>query len=98
MGIKHAFTSAAAEGADANMVRTSNWNADHVIDTYVDLPAIATPAAPGAGVLRLMARNRAGQMLPGWIGPSGLDYNLQPALFGNSQLRQPRRRSLLGIL
>ncbi len=85
MGIKHAYQTATADDPGSE-VSAGEWNADHVIDTYVDMPAIATPAAPGAGVLRFMARNRAGQMLPGWIGPSGLDYNVQPSLFGNSQL------------
>lgn len=30
MPIKHAFTSAIADGADATLVRPSNWNADHI--------------------------------------------------------------------
>jgi hypothetical protein len=29
MAIKHAFTSAVADGADATLVRPSNWNANH---------------------------------------------------------------------
>lgn len=29
--LKHAFTSAAAEGSDPTKVRASNWNADHVL-------------------------------------------------------------------
>ena len=29
MPITHAFTSAVADGADATLVRPSNWNADH---------------------------------------------------------------------
>jgi hypothetical protein len=36
MGIKHAFSSAKPVGADATKVRSSNWNADHVIDGDVD--------------------------------------------------------------
>lgn len=31
ISLKHAFTSAIAEGADATKVRTSNWNAEHVL-------------------------------------------------------------------
>lgn len=31
VSVKHAFVSAKAEGADATQVRTSNWNAEHVI-------------------------------------------------------------------
>jgi len=30
-GIKHTFVSEVAEGGDANLVRTSNWNAAHTI-------------------------------------------------------------------
>ena len=32
MAVKHAFTSAKSDGADAALVRASNWNADHLID------------------------------------------------------------------
>jgi len=32
MGIKHKFVSAIAEGADAGVVRVSNWNEEHVIE------------------------------------------------------------------
>lgn len=31
MPVKHSFTSAKADGADATLVRPSNWNADHTI-------------------------------------------------------------------
>ena len=33
MSIKHAFESAKADGADATLVRPSNWNAEHTITT-----------------------------------------------------------------
>jgi hypothetical protein len=81
--IKHAFTSGKSDGADATLVQPSNWNAEHSLDQYLDYPAVSTPAAPGSG-LRTFARNRAGRILPGVIGPSGVDVNLQPALFGNT--------------
>jgi hypothetical protein len=81
--IKHAFTSSKSDGADATLVQPSNWNAEHSLDQYLDYPAVSTPAAPGSG-LRTFARNRAGRILPGVIGPSGVDINLQPALFGNT--------------
>lgn len=32
MGIKHAFTSAKSDGADATLVRPSDWNAGHIVD------------------------------------------------------------------
>ena len=44
----------------------------------------AQPATPAASGLNLFSRTRGGRLLPAWIGPSGLDSTLQPALFGNS--------------
>ena len=83
--IKHAFTSGKTDGADATLVQPSNWNAEHVVDQYLDMPDQATiPAAPAAGWLRTFARNRAGRALPHIIGPAGIDSALQPAFFGNT--------------
>lgn len=84
MPIKHAKVSAKADGADATLVQPSDWNGDHVVDQFLDLPDISTPAAPAAGNLRLFTRTRAGRSLLAMIGPNGVDVNLQPALFGNS--------------
>jgi hypothetical protein len=82
--IKHAFVSGKSDGGDATLVRPSNWNAEHVVEDYLDFPAATSlPAAPSSG-LRYFARAQAGRMLPAVIGPSGLDTNLQPALFRNS--------------
>jgi len=82
--IKHQFVSGKTDGGDPAQVQPSNWNAEHVIDQYVDFPDVSTPAAPAAGSLRYFAQAQAGRMLPAVIGPSGLDTNLQPALFRNS--------------
>lgn len=82
--IKHAFTSGKADGGDATLIQPSNWNAEHVIDQYLDYPAVATPATPSAGTMRTFARSRAGRVLPHYVGPSGLDSAVQPALFGNT--------------
>lgn len=82
--IKHVFVSGKSDGGDATLVQPSNWNAEHVVDQYLDLPDVATPAAPSAGSLRYFARSQAGRILPAVIGPSGIDVNLQPALFRNS--------------
>ena len=45
MSIKHAFESAKADGADATLVRPSNWNAEHVTNlskiTWKDVSANA---------------------------------------------------------
>jgi hypothetical protein len=53
---------------------------------YLRLPDTGTqPTTPATGGLDLFSRNRGGRILPAWIGPSGLDSTVQPALFGNSQ-------------
>lgn len=43
----------------------------------------AAPSVPAAGFFKLYARTRAGRTLPEFIGPSGVDSPLQPAMFGN---------------
>ena len=66
MPVKHAFTSAVADGADATQVRPSNWNADHnappfaltLVATefvFTNIPAAVTEVGAGAGVLRIRA-------------------------------------------
>ena len=42
------------------------------------------PTAPADGKLILFAEDHAGRVLPVTIGPSGMDKNIQPALFGNT--------------
>ena len=57
MAVKHAFTSAKADGADATLVRPSDWNANHTIDndtiTYAMIQNITATQ-------RLLGRNTAG--------------------------------------
>jgi hypothetical protein len=49
------------------------------------LPVATTaPAAAAASTVKLYAWNRAGRVLPFFIGPSGLESSVQPALFGNA--------------
>ena len=83
MGVRHSYQSATANDPDAE-VSADRWNADHEITGPVDWPVeTATPSAPAAGDLRTFARNPASRVLPHWIGPTGLDTAVQPALFGN---------------
>lgn len=82
MPINHSYT-AVGTNDPTKQVSVDRWNDDHVIDSYVDLPAIADPSAPAAD-LRLYAKSRAGRRMLNMIGPSGVDVGLQPALFGNS--------------
>jgi len=82
--IKHSFTSAKTDGGDATLVQPSNWNAEHVVDQYLDIPDVVTPAAPSTGWLRLFAKTRAARATLNTIGPAGVDVAYQPALFGNT--------------
>lgn len=84
MAIKHAFTSGKSDGGDATLVQPSNWNADHTVDSYLDIPDVTTPAAPAAGNLRVFAKTRAARATLNTIGPSGVDVAYQPAFFGNT--------------
>jgi hypothetical protein len=53
-------------------------------DDGVVVPEVtAQPATPAAGLL-VYSQNRAGRRFPKWVGPSGVDYMFQPALFGNN--------------
>ncbi len=47
------------------------------------LPAIATPASPAAGGLKLFGRSVGGRLLPASVGPSGPDAALQPFIGRN---------------
>lgn len=87
MSLKHAKTSAKADGADATLVQPSDWNEDHVIDSSgFDIPAgTATPAAPAAGKVRMFGRTIAGRAIPAFEGPSGLSSALQP-FFGRNKI------------
>lgn len=83
MPIKHAHT-AAGTNDPTKEVSKDRWNADHTIDTYLDLPTLATDPAAPTSELRVYTKSRAGRRLLNVVGPSGVDTALQPALFGNS--------------
>lgn len=51
MTVKHAFTSAAAEGGDATKVRTSNWNAAHVYSGISIVQSAENTGSPAADVV-----------------------------------------------
>lgn len=56
-------------------------NDDHL--GYSQYAAIADPATPPAGFLRQYAKSLATRLMPKFVGPSGLDSAIQPALFQN---------------
>ena len=85
MALKHTFVSTAPEGGNAALVRTSNWNADHAIDSGgITIPAnTSTPASPPADNVTIFCREIANRAMPAFVGPSGLDTTLQPLLARN---------------
>ena len=62
MAIKHAFTSAKGDGADATLVRPVDWNADHTGDNSLLITGVsgtvASKAAP-SHTLQVMTANNA---------------------------------------
>lgn len=82
MGLKHAYT-ATGTNDGAKQVSVNRWNADHVIDSAIDIPLIASPGIPPADNVAIFARKIAGRMMLMQMGPSGLDTSFQPNLGGN---------------
>ena len=80
--IKHAYV-ATGVNDDTKQVSKNRWNEDHVIDTEIDLPVIASPAAPPDGMLSIYAKKVGGRTMLMQMGPSGLDTSFQPNLGGN---------------
>ena len=81
MSIKHPFVSGKADGGDASLVQPSNWNENHIIDSEVTFPAVASPATPSAGNFSLFGKTLATRTMSAAIGPSGMDYVFQPAIW-----------------
>lgn len=51
MAVTHSKVSAVSDGADTDLVRPSDWNADHTIDwaEVADIAPVANAAAAGSG-------------------------------------------------
>lgn len=82
MGIKHPFVSGKADGGDNTLVQPSNWNANHTIDSEVTFPQVTSPATPAAGNFNFFGKKLGNtRVMPAAVGPSGMDYTLQPAMF-----------------
>ena len=80
--IKHAYV-ATGVNDDTKQVSKNRWNEDHVIDSEIDLPVIASPAPPVDGMLSIYAKKVGGRTMLMQMGPSGLDTSFQPNLGGN---------------
>lgn len=83
MGIRHKFVSDKTDPGDSTVIGKTKWNDDHEVTDFVEFPSVSPPAAPAAGFLRQFAVQRAGRMLPAFVGPSGIDSPLQAAIFAN---------------
>ncbi len=51
--------------------------------TTIDFSATTDPAAPSSGHLLMYAKTIAGRVMPKVVGPSGIDYPLQPSMAVN---------------
>jgi hypothetical protein len=93
MGVKHKFVSAQADGGDTSLVRPSNWNDDHIIDNVV-------PAIPAANTVALFGKVLGNtRVLPAAIGPSGMDYSLQPSMWRQKiGMFCPSTQAIAGVL
>jgi hypothetical protein len=82
MSLTHAFVSPASSSSDPNVVDGPKWNGDHLIDGNGANMVLssALPATPAAGKGALLGRDVAGGALPGFIGPDGRAFALQPFL------------------
>jgi hypothetical protein len=75
------FNNAGAFGGDADFTWNSSTN-DLILggtDTGITLQGITNePSVPSAGRGHLYAKDIGGRVMPKWIGPSGIDFPLQP--------------------
>ena len=78
MPITHAFVSGISDGADANLVRPSNWNADHV--RVYAITSYSTTGSIAAGDETVLLTAGAGgitRTLPTAVGVDGQEYILK---------------------
>jgi len=79
MPLKHTFTNPKSDGGDATVVRPSDWNADHIVDSggMLMVAGSSDPTAPASSRLLFYAKLVAGRSVPKIIGPTGIDSMLQ---------------------
>lgn len=101
-GIKQAaaacfsFTSAAVVEATLTDLEIQNL---HQIDrANVVTAQSSNPSTPSAGRLLFYAKTLAGRILLKWLAPTGVDYHVQPSLFGNqAAIWKPGTGTTLGV-
>lgn len=94
------FNNANAFTGDADLIWDASANSLILggTDTSITLQAITNePAAPSAGRVKLYTKSYAGKMLPKVKGPSGLDFPLQIALWGNKVYRWQSTNATAGV-
>lgn len=82
MGIKHNYQSPTANDPTRE-VSSTRWNENHVIDSEVTFPVVASPATPAASKFNLFGKDVGGRVMAAIKGPSGLDATLQPHIARN---------------
>ena len=73
-GLRHALV-ISGPSDPALPVDDTDWNAGHVLDDYIDFPAIASPAAPAAGSVRHYSGQRPGGAWPVMETPDGVEFD-----------------------
>lgn len=83
--LKHAFTCPVANDSDPNTVGSTEWNADHIVDTDGITMATATthPATPAANNIVLYGENIGGKQVLNVLDEYGYDVVIQEALWEN---------------
>lgn len=71
------YNNAGAFGGASNVQINSNGQ-------LLLIDAATPPTTPAAGTMVLYTENHAGKTLPSVMSPTGIDYNLQAALYGTS--------------
>jgi hypothetical protein len=71
---------------------TTPWNSlpartlSGVFGTALTLAGVSNPNIPNANNLHMYAHNVGGRMMAKWMGPSGIDTPIQPAMFSNGMV------------
>ena len=84
MALTHS-TVATGTNDGTKQVSKNAWNADHTIDTggATFATGTGTPTTPSAGNVVVFGKTIANRAMPAWVGPSGLDTDVQPFLARN---------------
>lgn len=82
MALKHTFVSAIADPGDATLVRPSNWNADHLIDSGgVNITSnTSVPTTPATSTIQLFSSSLASKETLSSVDDAGVVINYQASL------------------